>query len=295
LLRYARNDEGNEGKMTYTLSDLLQDIYAELGQYRVGVASDGSANTLEDASLAAQHRDDEWKGGAIFVARAGGEAPEGEFAAVTAFEASSGTFTFSPNLNGAVESGDRYGLASAYYPLETVIELANAGLRALGDIALVDEETLITGSGQSSYAATVEWTRRRPLRIDFLAIPGVSSADPWRTAHDWDFVPAAPGGNGLIIFGDALPAGRPLRVWYQAAHPKLSAHDDALASAISPELAAAAGMERCLRWQNARLGGSDPHLAVRWDQAQAELASARRNFPIWKPRRAARMLTVKGG
>lgn len=75
--------------MAYTLSDLLQDIYAELGQLRVGVASNGSVNTLEDASLAAQHRDDEWKGGAIFVAQAGGEAPEGEFAAVSAFAASS--------------------------------------------------------------------------------------------------------------------------------------------------------------------------------------------------------------
>ncbi len=280
--------------MIFTLSDLLQDIYAELGQLRVGVATGGDTVTLDDASLSGQHADDEWKGGAIFVARSGGEPPEGEFSAVSAFEASSGTFMLATELSDDIQAGDRYGLASAYFPLETMIELANAGLRALGDIPLVDDDSLITGDGQSSYAATIEWTRRRPLRIDFLAIPGVSAVDPWRTLHDWDFVPAAPGGNGLIIFDSALPAGRPLRVWYQAAHPRLSAPDDAVASAIAPELAVAAGVERALRWQNARLGGSDPHLATRWQQAQEELAAARRMFPIWKPRRAARMLSVGG-
>jgi hypothetical protein len=280
--------------MVFTLSDLLQDIYTELGQLRVGIVSGGDSVTLEDASLAGQHADDEWKGGALFVARAGGEEPQGEFAAVRAFEAGSGTFTLTAELSDDVEAGDRYGLASAYFPLETMIELANAGLRALGDIPLVDEDSLITGDGQSSYAATSEWTRRRPLRIDFLAIPGVSAVNPWRTLHDWDFVPGAPGSSGLIIFDYALPAGRPLRVWYQAAHPRLSAFDDAVASAIAPELAVAAGVERALRWQHARLGGSDPHLAARWQQAGEELASARRMFPIWKPRRVARMLNVRG-
>lgn len=279
--------------MAYMLNDLLQDIYAELGQLRIGVASDGSSNTLEDETLAGQHSDDEWKGGALFVKKADGAAPQGEFATVNAFEASSGIFTVSPNFSAAIESGDRYGLSSAYYPLETMIELVNSGLRALGDIPLVDSQTLITAVGESSYAATVEWGRRRPLRIDYLAIPGISAADPWRTVHDWDYVPAVPGGEGLIIFADALPAGRPLRVWYQASHPTVQAHNDPIAGAISPELAVAAGTERALRWQSARLGSSDPHLAVRWDQAQADLAATRRNFPVWRPRRSAQLLTLR--
>jgi hypothetical protein len=278
--------------MDYKLTNLLQDVYGELGQLRNAVATDGSESTLIDAGLAGQHSDDEWKGGALFVTRAGGAAPEGEFATVSGFAASSGTFSFSPSLSAPVESGHRYGLASVYYPLETMIELVNAGLRALGDIPLVDNETLTTGEGESSYAATMEWTRRRPLRIDVRIITGVSGADPWRTVHDWDFVPAAPGGTSLIIFADALPAGRPLRIWYQAAHPRLSAHDDVIANAIAPELAVAAGVERALRWQNARLGGGDANLALRWQQAQADLAIAKREFTIWKPRRAAQLLSI---
>lgn len=277
--------------MPYTLSTLLTDIFTALGQLRVGRASGGSASTLEDALLAGQHSDDEWKGGAIFILEAVGAAPEGEFAAVSAFEAGSGAFTLAAALSAAVEGGDRYGLASAFYPLETMIELANAGLRALGDIPLVDEQTLQTSESQSSYVATLEWTRRRPLRIDYLAIPGTNSYDPWRTVHDWDFVPAAPGGDALILFADALPAGRLLRVWYQAAHPSLREFDDPVASAIAPELAMAAGVERALRWQTARLG--DAALQARWEQSQANLDSVRRAFPIWKPQRAAKMLSVQ--
>lgn len=274
------------------LTNLLQDVYTALGQLRVATATSGSATTLADGALAGAHRDDEWKGGALFVARAGGAAPEGEFASVAGFAASTGVFTLSAALSAAIAAGDRYGLASSYYPLETMVELANAGLRSLGDIPLVDDQTLITGTGQSSYTATVEWSRRRPLRIDYQAVPGLTAVDPWRTLHDWDFVPAAPGAAGLILFADALPAGRRLRVWYQASHPMLRVFDDPVAESIPPELAVAACTERALRWQNARLGGSDATLAARWERAQAELADARRTFPIWRPRRAAKMLAV---
>jgi hypothetical protein len=274
----------------YTLSRLLIDIYTALGQLRIGRASGGSASSLEDDSLAGLHSDDEWKGGAIFILDASGAAPQGEFAAVSAFDAAAGVFTLTPAVSAAIEDGDRYGLSSALYPLPSVIELANAGLRALGDIPLVDEQTLMTSESQSSYVATLEWTRRRPLRIDYLAIPGSSAADPWRTVFDWDFVPAAPGDSALILFADALPTGRPLRVWYQAAHPRLRSFDDPVASTIAPELAVAAGIERALRWQTARLG--DSALQARWEGAQAVLESARRAFPVWKPQRAAKMLSV---
>lgn len=278
--------------MPYTFSKLLQDIYLELGQLQVGVATTGSADTVADSQLASKHRDDEWKGGSIFVAQAGGAPPEGEFAAITGFAAAAGAFELAAALSAAVESGDRYALASAYYPLETLIELANAGLRSLGDLPMVDGQTLVTASGQSSYVATLEWTRRRPLRIDYLAIPGRTSIDPWRTVHDWDYVPGAPGSPNLILFADALPAGRALRVWFQAAHPSLRYFNDLVVPALAPELAVAAGVERALRWQHARLGGGDAHLAARWELALADLRSAQRTFPIWRPRRSAKMLTI---
>jgi hypothetical protein len=278
--------------MAYTFSNLLVNIYTALGQLRVGRASGGSASALEDDTLAGKHSDDEWKGGAIFVLEAEGAAPEEEFSVVSGFDSAAGIFSMTPALSAAIEAGDRYGLASALYPLETMIELANAALRALGDIPLVDEQTLLTSASGSTYVATLEWARRRPLRIDYLAVPGTSAADPWRTLHDWDFVPPAPGANALILFADALPAGRPLRIWYQAAHPVLRAFDDVVAVAIASELAVAAGVERALRWQTARLG-SDTKLQASWQRAVEELELAKRAFPIWKPQRAARMLSTQ--
>jgi hypothetical protein len=276
--------------MAFMFSNLLVDIYTELGQLRVGRASGGSASTLEDETLAGKHGDDEWKGGVIFVIEAEGAAPGEEFSAVSSFDTAAGIFSLTSVMSAAIEAGDRYGLASAFYPLETMIELANAGVRALGDIPLVDDLTSLTS--ESTFVATLEWTRRRPLRIDYLAVPGSSTTDPWRTLHDWDFVPAAPGANALILFADALPASRPLRIWYQAAHPVLRAFDDAVAASMAPELAVSAGVERALRWQAARLG-SDANLQARWQRAKEELELAKRSFPIWKPQRAAKMLSTQ--
>lgn len=276
--------------MAYTLSKLLQDIYLELGQLQAGAASGGNSAALQDASLAGLHADDKWKGGALFISHAAGSAPEDEFAAVSAYVAAAGEFTLASSLSASIQAGDGYGVATAFYPLETMIELANASLRALGDIPRVDAETLMTSEG-SSFAATLDWARRRPLRIDYLAIPGLSAIDPWRTVYDWDFVPAAPGGAGTILFADALPAGRPLRIWYQAAHPSLRAYGDLIAEALAPELAVAAGVERAVGWQHARQGGGAA-LAERWAQAQQDLAAARRAFPLWRPARRAKMLSV---
>ncbi|MCW5878291.1 MAG: hypothetical protein KIS80_05435 [Anaerolineales bacterium] len=277
--------------MAYTLSNLLQDMYTALGQLRLGVATGGSPGTLADAALAGRHRDDEWQGGALFITAAAGAPPEGEFAAIVAFDAAAGLFNLAAALSAPVAAGQGYGLSGGYYPLASMIELANAALRGLGDLPLVDE-SLATPHTGSSFSATLEWPRRRPVRIDYLAIPGLTAVSPWRTLHDWDFIPAAPGEPALILFADALAAGRPLRIWYQAAHPQLRAAGDPLADGLPPELAAAAGVERALRWQHARQGGADVHLAAQWEQAQHELAAAKRAFPIWRPRRAARLLAV---
>jgi hypothetical protein len=54
-------------------------------------------------------------------------------------------------------------------------------------------------------------------------------------------------------------------------------------------LALAAGVERALRWQNSRMGGGDPFLMQRWNDAKMELGRAIIQFPIWRPKRAARM------
>lgn len=271
--------------MSFTLSDLLQAVYTELGQLQAAAATGGTVDSLSDSRLAGSGRDDDWKDGALFVIAADGAAPEGEFVRVLAFDASEGSFTLEQALTAAPAAGDLYGLASAYYPLHTMVELANAGLRALGDIPLVDTTTLDTAAGQTEYATALAWQRRPPVMIDYQGRSVEQQASQWVRVHDWEYVPAAARQPGRIVFQRELPAVRDLRVWYVDAHPRLSAYDDVVAEVIAPELAVAAGVERALRWQNSRLGGGDNFLLQRWNDARVELERLKSEHPIWRPAR----------
>jgi hypothetical protein len=281
--------------MAYTLSNLLQDVYAELGQLTVTTATGGTTTTAVDSKQTGAHSDDDWKNGALFVIAADNTAPEGEFQRISGYTDSSGTFMVDTAFSVGVANGDTFGFVSDYYPLRTLIELANAGLRALGDIALVDTTTLDTAADTTEYAAALAWKRRRPLMIDYQGRTSASGDNQWVRVYDWEFIPALPNTTGLIIFNEELPEGRDIRIWYVDSHPRVSAYSDVFSETIAPELAAAAAVERALRWQNSRQGGGDPFLMQRWNEAKIELARARVNFPIWTPRRVSKLLKVKGG
>lgn len=267
--------------MRYTLSELLQAAYAGLGQLGAAKASSGDTVTLQDDGMRETGSDDDWKGGCIFIISAGGEAPEGEFSGITAYDSSSGLFTLETPLTAAVLAGQRYGLASVYYPLHTMIELANAGLRALGDIPLAEMTSLEDG------ASAFIWQRRPPLRVDQQL--GGEAGQRWQRLFDWEYQPGVPGQHGSIVFGRSLAGKGDVRIWYVDAHPRLELYDDVLAEVVNPELALAAVVERALRWQNSRLGGGDPFLLQRWNDAKVDLEHARRQYPIWLPGRGGRM------
>lgn len=281
--------------MAYTLSNLLQDMYAELGQLTVTNATGGTTTTAVDNKQTGAHSDDDWKNGALFLIAADSAAPEGEFQRISGYTDSSGTFTVDTAFSAVVAAGDTFGFVSDYYPFRSLIELANAGLRALGDIALVDTTSLDTAAGVSEYAASLAWKRRRPMMIDYQGRSGTSGDNQWVRVYDWEFIPALPNATGLIIFNEELPQGRDIRIWYVDSHPRVAAFSDAISETIAPELAVAAAVERALRWQNSRQGGGDPFLQQRWNDAQIELARARVSFPIWTPRRISKLLKVKGG
>lgn len=275
--------------MSFTLSNLLREVYAELGQLQVSTATGGDTNSLTDTKMQNSGKDDDWKDGTVFIIEADGAAPEGEFGRVSAYDDSAGEFTLEEALSTGIGAGDSYGLASSHFPLRTMIELVNAGLRGLGDIPLADTTALDTTVGQTEYAAALAWKRKPPVRIDYQGETGDALDNQWVRVFNWDYVPAGPGATGLIVFHRELPDGRDIRVWYGDSHPKLTAYDDVVAEVIAPELAVAAGVERALRWQNSRLGGGDPFLMQRWNDAKMELGRAIIQFPIWRPKRAARM------
>lgn len=278
--------------MGFTLSKLLQAVYAELGQLQVSTVTGGGDDFVTDSKMAnTGGKDDVWKNGTVFILEDSGEAgaaPEGEFKLVSAYDDATGKFTVESNFSAQPAAGDVYAVVSEYYPLYTMVELVNAGLRVLGGIPLIDTATLETASGQTEYAAAVAWKRRPPMRIDYQGNPGDAGNNQWVRVYDWEFAPAAPGITGMIVFWNELPVGRDLRIWYLDSHPRLNSFDDSVAEVISPELAVAACVERALRWQNSRLGGGDAFMMERWSEAKLALGHAILQFPIWRPGRAAR-------
>ena len=281
--------------MAYTLSNLLQDMYKELGQLNVSVATGGTPTTVVDSKLVNRYGDDDWKEGSLFVVRdaaGAGASPEGKFERVSAYANSTGTFTIASITNSTV-SGDTFGFASEFYPLYNMIELANDGLRSLGDVTLVDTTTLEVVANQTEYAAAVAWKRRKPTRIDIQGRTGDANDNQWYPLDAWEYIPAGAGTAGLIVFRDQLSVGRDLRIWYIAQHPRLSAYSDVVNEAIHPELATWAGVTKALAWQKKRLGqGADDTIVQALNEARVEFERAKAEHPIYRERRRRKVNVI---
>jgi hypothetical protein len=274
--------------MSFTLGELIEDVYAELGQLQVSTATGGTSTTLVDEKMKGSGSDKDWKDGTLLMLDADGEAPEGEFSTIAEYQDNNGTFTLRTGFSAAPEDGDCYGLVSAQYPVGVMLRLINHGLRTLGDIPLVDNTTLQTVSGQSEYPVEASWKRRPPYRID-LQVNIDETGLRWQRIYDWEYIPSAAGEAGRIVFQQQLPDGRPLRVWYQGPHKPVKHFNDPIAEVIAPSLAVAACVEQGLRWQNSRLGGGDSFMLQRWNDAKRTLEHARLLHPIWRPKRSSQI------
>jgi hypothetical protein len=278
--------------MGYTLANLLQDVYLALGQLTVSTATGGSTSSLVDSKQVGLHGDNEWKDGALLLIRdadGAGAAPEGEISLCTGYTDSSGTFASVWTVGPA--NGDIYGFTNDFYPLYTVMELCNMGLMQLGDIALVDTSQT-TAESKTEYALPVTAKRGRPLEIALQSATGDSDDNAWQVAYDWDLAPAAPGSTATIVFRRQPTSSRTIRITYEGSHPKLTAATSVISETLHPELAKAAAVEACLKWQNSRLQGGDPFLLQRWNDAKNDLLIAKAEHPVWKPRRRPRLFIL---
>lgn len=273
--------------MTYKLSELLQDILLDMGQLRVSVATGGSTTTVVDSKLATAGStdDDAWNKSTLFIVRdAGGAeaAPHGEFQFVSDYVGSTGTFTVDP-FTAAIGSGDVFAWSSEYFPVFNMIEIANAGLKFLGDISLVDSTTLDSAASQTEYVGAVAWKRKPPFMIEIQGRTGDSNDNKWTTISNWKYVPAAAGTGATIEFREQPLAGRDLRIWYMDTHPDLTAFDSVIHETIHPKLAFAAATEGVLQWQNARLEGNNNFWMQKLNDAKDRLEIAKQKYKIWQP------------
>lgn len=277
----------------YFLTNLLQDAYRELGQLSISTATGGSGTTVIDTKVKDKIGGDEaWVDGVIFIILDGtaGTSPEGKFAIITGWAEATGTFTFA-DMTDEIASGDTYGYCNDMYPLYQMIELANDALRMLGDIPLIDITSLDTAASKTEYAYSVAWKRRPPVKVEMQTKLSDTNDYKWREIHGWHYRPATAGSDGLIVLPQ-LTASRDLAIWYMDRHPRVNAYGDAILKAIHPELAKRALVEKALQWQNRRMMGGDDFLLQTWNDAKMNLMEAKLTYPIWKPKRKSRILTL---
>lgn len=281
--------------MALNLSTILQSVYQSLGELNMGLATGGSTTTVADSALANTSRDNVWKEGALFIMRdaAGGNAlPEGQFQRISAYTNSTGTFTVDTAFTTAAAAGDLYGVASSFYPLRQVIQAVNESLTDLGDVDLVDTTTLDTVDTTTEYAAAVAWKRSRPYRIDIQTLTNSSTDNQWRQWHGWDYVPAAGGSTGLIIFYEYQFGSRDIRVWYRDKHPTLAVYSDVVNEAFDPEMVKRAALLKTIEWQVGRNQGNDDFLVQKLTNARQDLENRRVTNPGWRMKRGPKLMIV---
>lgn len=281
--------------MAYLLWNLLADSFAALGRSEVSIATGGTTTTLVDSTFAGQGKDNDYLDGTVIILRdvAGtGAAPEGEFKRISSSTDSSGTLTFDA-MSAAPAAGDTYMRVDSYFTLQNMIKHANAGLRSLGELANVDTVTLDTVTEQTEYTMAVAWKRREPIRIDIQGKTTAANDNKWYPLDDWAYVPASPGSTGLIEFKHQPTANRDLRIWYYEDHPQLTGYNGAVAEVIHPSLAVAATVYEALRWQNARLAGSDKSLIQQLNDAKVEMDRMRQLHRIWRPHPRTNRLRIE--
>jgi hypothetical protein len=281
--------------MAFTLQNLLTKAYLRLGQLTVSSATTGSTSAVVDDKQAGQHGDNEWKNGVVFLIRDAGGAsatPEGEMSLVTGYTDSSGSFA--TVWTTGVTASDIFGFANDFYPLYTMIELANEAVQSFGPIVLIDTSTT-SAANQTEYTYPIACKRRPPIRVDYQGITTDANDNQWIEipAGDYRYEPATAGSTGKIVIPQ-LPSGRTIRIWYEAVHPTLSAATSTIHEGFEPELVTQRLVELALEWQNGRMQGGDSYLLQRESKAGQNRLEAEIKFQPSKPRRQPKLLILRG-
>ena len=145
--------------MAFTLNDLLIGAYRRSGLLRVGrLTADGgiteASTGFKDDTLPEETSDDDFNKGTFFlISSTASTAMDGQFRKISDYIGSSGEFVLDSVITGstAMSSGTTYGYTTPEFGRDLIIELANDALRAVGDIAAIDKNTMISSAAVTEY------------------------------------------------------------------------------------------------------------------------------------------------
>ncbi len=239
-----------------TFTDLLQGVYAGLGQIRYSLVTAAGSGTLTDSTLPASYQTDAFVEGFIVIQRdagGGGAAPNGEFKRITAYNRTTKQFSHAA-FTALAAAGDRYGYTRKRYRLQESIPSINIAIKNLGRLQLVNKTQITTEGSRREYPSTAVLQHGgRPTRIDIETNKDDSDDNRWEMIPRgfWEYEPAAAGAAGTILFRLQYPAGNEVKVWYEDYHPALEVFSDPVSETLNFEVAKWAGVVQIL--QDARI------------------------------------------
>jgi hypothetical protein len=269
--------------MTLTLSRVLERAWRETGFSIDILATGGSATTIIDTNTQYTSDDSLVGGTAIITRTTDGASPQGKFARISDFVASTKTFTID-TVTDAVGAGDSVLLASPSIRLPQMTQAVNDALANLGTISLVDTSITLV-SGTYSYNLPVG------LKIKELKDILIPNSDGmYRSIKGLvQNFPSAPAATGALQFTQ-IPDEQTLKIVYEGVHPYLSAYGDVVSETIQEELAVAAAIDKALTWYVSRRGDSalGTFTIQRWNDAKQALQIQKAEKPVSRTKPAVK-------
>lgn len=275
------------------LSDLIQNIYSDLGQTdpEVGsfAATGGTATSIINtlwALLENPPEEDALKNRYAFItSTTDGLSPQGKWSKVSAYVDSTNTLTIG-TVTDVVGAGDFIQLPKQdTFPLAIVIERINRALTNLGPIVVPDVS--ITSTGDGYYDLPLTMKNQRPRAV-FYGSDDVG----WSPVSNYVVEPAAAGTTGKLLLY-SVPAGYTVKIMYYGVHPYVSLYNSVIQEAIHPNVATMVSIVEVLNWFNNRdenQGANEYYLWLAGEKKNQVREELMKN-PIMKPDKTPRYFT----
>jgi len=250
--------------MSYTLNDALLALSRYCLAKHGGISTAlGTNSTLVDATR--KGANDQFNNGIIFFLSG---AYAGQFATVTDYASTTGTFTFSPSMAASIQPSVQYEAYQMVSGLNMydAIGAINQALDTVGDV-LQENTALVTVDGQESYdlpsgvynVQTVEIARETSTPYRWMP------STHWHEINDDLRFP-----NQFAYFGDDYT----IRLTYLAPHDTLADYDDVVNQQINTQWLKYKAAVNLLRSQ-ANRGVAWGEMKTQYEEAQDRLTTLR--------------------
>ena len=258
--------------MAFLLTNLVQNIYNELGQveptFGLFTATGGSATTFINTAFANYENPpetDAFKNHLCIVIRDSGGAgasPEGKWGLISAYSDSTQTGTIA-TVTDAIASGDTVMIAKQdKFPLQQVLFAINRGLENLGDIPGNPDISITTAADQTEYSIPIS-VKRGLTQIWVQGQTDDSNNNQWTPIHDYRIEWAA-GNTAGTLFLPPLPSGYNVKLVYEGVHPAVNSYSDTINEYVHPKVATASCILKLLEWYNRQDANQDPQSYHLW-------------------------------